>query len=139
MAVSLLNMTNDEATVAENVTTYKREDVEKQFAAISAQMKKDQDRLPKLQREIEEINQRLETNSYTLELFSALIDAFNRDYPRQEVKDEPAAPKVDFGTVEKEAEKEPVLKEVPVQQEPEDASVEEEQVEQSEGEAGSEE
>ncbi len=82
MAVSLLSMTKDEATVAEGVTTYKRDDVERRYATLKTQMENDLQRIPLLERELSEARQRVEANQYTLELFEALVSAFDRDYPK---------------------------------------------------------
>lgn len=99
MAVSLLSMTKDEATVAEGVTVYKRDVVEKQYAAMKIQMEKDQKRLPELRKELEDIQQRIEANGYTLDLFEALIKEFDKSYPKsaEQEKQEPVRPEVSMG------------------------------------------
>ena len=82
MGVSLLKMTADKATVAESVTTYDRAEVEKTYAVMKEQMDKDLQRLPELEKEIADIRQRIDANGYTLDLFGALLEAFNKNYPK---------------------------------------------------------
>lgn len=103
---TLLSLTKDEAVVAENVTTYRREEITKQAEVLSAQIDADNARLPQLKKEIQETEQRLTANSYALELYRALLEQFNKQYPEaaeQAVEDKPkeAEPtKEDVGEVE---------------------------------------
>ena len=78
---TLLSLTKDEAVVAEKVTTYRREEITKQAEVLSAQVDADNARLPQLKKEIQEIEQRLAANSYALELYRALLEQFNKQYP----------------------------------------------------------
>lgn len=90
MSVSLISMDKDEAKVAEGVTTYKRVDIESQLAALNAEVLKDTalvnqfaEDIRKLTVEMEKAKARLDVNSYKVELFVALKEAFDRDFPIQ--------------------------------------------------------
>ena len=118
MAVSLLKMTADKATVAEGVTTYDRAEVEKSYAIMKEQMDKDLQRLPQLEEEIREIRRRIDANSYTLDLFEALVNAFNRDFPKDGSKPAPEPKEVQKPVVQMDAEK---VSEPKAAEEPEEA------------------
>ena len=78
---TLLSLTNEEAVVAENVTTYKRAEIEKQYATLSEMVRKDNEALPALRQQVKEIEDRLQANAYTLDLYRALLEQFNAKYP----------------------------------------------------------
>ena len=77
----LLSMDKDKATIAENVVTYQRTDVEKQYQVLLKQMEEDQRVLPQLRKELEQVEARVRVNGYTLDLFATLLNKFNSDYP----------------------------------------------------------
>lgn len=130
MEAALISMNAEEATVAEGVKVYKRAEVEQQYAVLSQQVMADSAKLQeldvqyrKIAEEIKAVKQRLDATNYAMELYSALITAFNRDYPRataaiptpeQVVAEEPL--------VEPEEE---VVEEVPVEELAEEVPVEE--------------
>lgn len=78
---TLLSLTKDEAVVAENVTTYKRSEIEKQYVILSDRVKKDNEQLPTLRQQVKEIEERMQANLYALDLYKALLDQFNLKYP----------------------------------------------------------
>ena len=101
MAVSLISMNKDEAQVAEGVTTYRRAEIEEQLSKLKQDVETDtglvnqyQQDIARLTQEIEKARARLEVNAYKLELFLALKEAFDRDYPvaqaEQPVAEQPA-------------------------------------------------
>lgn len=88
MAVSLLSMNKEEAKVAEGVVEYKRADVETQIAALALDIVKDSTLVTQCAEEIQRLTTimaaaktRLDANSYKVGLFTALKEAFDKDYP----------------------------------------------------------
>ena len=101
MAVSLISMNKDEAQVAEGVTTYRRAEIEEQLSKLKQDVEIEtglvnqyQQDIARLTQETEKAKARLEVNAYKLELFLALKEAFDRDYPvaqaEQPVAEQPA-------------------------------------------------
>lgn len=94
MSTMLLGMNKDEATVAESVTTYKRAEIEEKFPILLEQYRKDQQRLAELEAEIKELKPRLEANAITVDLYGALLEAFNQNHPKEQVQPASEVPAV---------------------------------------------
>ena len=91
----LVSMNEEEAIVAEQVTTYKRTELIEDIKELTTAVNKDEtiinetaETIIKLQKDIDKFKidiqnaqSRKEMNSYKLELYKALIETFNRDYP----------------------------------------------------------
>ena len=93
-------MNKDEAVVAEKVTTYKRNKITKELYVLKeavhnykTEIHRAATKITELQNEILKHNEVIKTNkakmatdNYKVELYTALLEAFNRDYPLKDNK-----------------------------------------------------
>lgn len=94
MSTMLLDMNKDEATVADNVVRYKRAEIEEQYPTLLKQYQEDQKRLAELKKEVEDLEARVKSSESVVELYGALINAFDQNFPKIPVEDKtvPDAP-----------------------------------------------
>lgn len=91
----LISMNKDEAIVAEQVFTYKRTQLEKEVKELNDSLLQSEkeiteaasaitqlkEQIAKWTLVVEKARAKIEVDSYKQELYSALLEAFNRDYP----------------------------------------------------------
>ncbi len=88
MAIFLVSMDTEEAIVAEQVNTYKRTEVESQLVTLKTQVEEDklviselESKIAVAQTELETVRAQVKERAYKLELYEALKEAFDRDFP----------------------------------------------------------
>ena len=95
--IIIVSLDKDKIVVAENLTTYKREDIEVFINEEMFQLSTDTKRKEEIDaliedagREREIIKQRIEEENYKLNLYNALKEQFNTNYPLTPEKEETA-------------------------------------------------
>lgn len=81
MSVTLLEMDKDKAVVAEQVNTYKRTEVEAGIPLLQKQIEKDGALISRIAEQAAQTKARYDSNLYKLELFVALKEAFDHNFP----------------------------------------------------------